>query len=249
MKTLPHYSSYIVDNEPKAREVIRILLEDLFANIEVIGEANGLEQGIDLFESEVPDILFLDIEMNDGSGFDLLNQLGTRLPKIVIFVTAYDQYAIKAIRASAFDYILKPINRSDFYLCVNRALQQLSKAPEPIGPLSIQLSQKVIIPTLTGMRFVKAQEVTRCEAHGNYTVIRFADGSKETVSRSLGQYEHDLAQNSFLRIHHKHLVNLDHISAYKKGKAGGSLVMSDGSEVEVSTRKKTVLLQLITQGK
>jgi len=242
---IPRFSATIIDNESDSREMVFLLLQELFPTVKVLGEASGVTEGVELLMSSEPDIVFLDVEMADGTGFDVLERLPA-LPGIVIFITAYDKYAIRALRSSAFDYILKPFNRNDFSRAVQRAMQKLQADQNAVlinsEAISRPLGQKIALPQLTGLRFVDPDKIFRCEANGNYTIVHFSNGQKETISRSLGQFETDLASSGFVRVHHKHLVNLNHVSAYQKGKAGGYLKMDDNSEIEVSVRRRAELL-------
>lgn len=248
----PELSATIIDDEEDAREILSLLLNELFPFIRVDHQAHGVSSGMEVLTRHQTDLLFLDVEMCDGSGFDLLDRLSVNLD-MVIFVTAFDKYAIKALRASAFDYILKPVNREELQSAVNRALGalaqrsaaslQLLKGLPAFTPLGLH---KIALPDLTGMRFVETGSILRCEADGNYAVVHFTHGKKEVVSRSLGQLEEELVAHGFFRIHHKHLVNLRYVTAYQKGKAGGSIRLNDNSEVEVSIRRKAELLRMFS---
>lgn len=247
------YSATIVDNESHAREIIGFLLDELFPDIEVLNQAHSVASGVIALTTQTTDLVFLDVEMGDGTGFDVLEQLRAQ-PPIVIFVTSFDKYAIKALRAAAFDYILKPINRKDFALAVNRALQSLELQKDDLpstqkADFQLHSLEKIALPNLNGLRFVETQKISRCEANGNYTQVHFTDGTHEMISRTLRQFQTDLIKHGFFRVHHKHLVNVQHISAYQKGKAGGAVVMQDGAEVEVSLRKKSDLIQLFSSKK
>lgn len=246
---IPRFSATIIDNESDSREMVLLLLQELFPTIKVLGEASGVKEGVQLLLSSEPDIVFLDVEMSDGTGFDVLDRLPA-LPGIVIFITAYDKYAIQALRTSAFDYILKPFNRKDFSKALHRAMQKLQADQKAIlvnpEAISRPMGQKIALPQLSGLRFVDPAKIFRCEASGNYTVVHFSNGEKETISRSLGQFEADLTANGFVRVHHKHLVNLNYVSAYLKGKAGGYLRMEDNSEIEVSVRRRAELLHMFS---
>lgn len=241
------FKTCIIDNEPNARGMIRLLLEASFSRFHITAEAGSVEEAQSVLTADVPDLVFLDVEMDDGTGFDVLNKL-EYLPKVTVFVTAYDKYAIQAIRASAFDFILKPVNRGDFAMVMSRVSERLNQLeyetlqkPEPV--VLSNNPEKIALPNLHGLQFVSVDSISRCEAEGNYTRVYFTVGERVIISRSLGQFETELAQRSFLRVHHKHLINLRHIASYRKGKAGGVVVMEDGAEVEVSVRRKPELMQ------
>lgn len=238
-----HITSIIIDNESHSREVISLLLSELFPSIEVINQADGVASAVKTLSMQPCDIAFLDVEMDDGTGFEVLEKLYHR-PKVVIFITAYGTYAIDAIRASAFDYILKPINREEFVVAVNRAIQSLSEANEPVPKVVVQ--GRVALPNPTGLQFVMTNQILYCEASSNYSIFYFTNKTHEVVSRTLGLFEADLVSQGFLRVHHRYLVNLLHVSAYQKGKAGGYLVMQDGSKIEVSTRRKHQVLHMFS---
>lgn len=238
-------TSVIVDNETHSREVISLLLHELFPSIEVINQAHGVASAVKTLSMQPCDIVFLDVEMDDGTGFEVLEKLYCR-PKVVIFITAYGTYAIDAIRASAFDYILKPINREDFVVAVTRALHSLEAGALSGAEAQAAVQGRVALPNPTGLQFVLTNHILHCEASGNYSIFYFTDKTHEVVSRSLGLFEADLVPQGFLRVHHRYLVNLLHVSAYKKGKAGGHLIMQDGTKIEVSTRRKHQVLHMFS---
>src|SRR5215212_7575786 len=241
------YKVVIVDDEEDAREIIALLLNDFFPGIEVAEKISSITHAARLIPIINPDIVFLDIEMGDGTGFDLLEWL-QGFKGMIIFITAFDNYAIKAIKASAADYILKPLNRDEFRQAVNKTLGKLERlnyekpgaATHPVSPAEVR---KIGIPNLTGYTFVDVDTIVRCEADGNYSTVYFTKIPKITVSKTLSHFENDLKKFGFMRIHHKHLVNLHHVVNYSKGKNGGYITMSDGSELEVSARKKPFLLK------
>ncbi|MES2691466.1 MAG: response regulator transcription factor [Bacteroidota bacterium] len=245
MKT-NHFKAVIVDDEKDAREIIALLIEQAFPSIEVVDKADGVSRAVEAILRHDPDLVFLDISMADGSGFDLLARLPD-LHALVIFVSAHDNFAMKAIKASAFDYMLKPIDADEFRYAVNKALGKLeSRRAEKRQALGYDLEVKKIgIPNLTGYNFVDVQTIVRCEADGHYTTIHFIKSPKVVVSKSLLHFEDELIRHGFFRNHHKHLVNLNFITAYSKGKGGGSITMADGCELEVSSRKKAELLKMI----
>lgn len=243
-----HFNALIVDDEQDARDVIELLLNEMFPQIHIVAKADSVSTASHAVKEYCPDIVFLDIEMADGSGFDLLARF-KHFPARVIFVTAYSDYAIKAIKASASDYILKPVSRGEFRDAVNKTIGKLEK--ENFETLVVSQTQqrsqvkKIGIPNLTGFSFVDTNTIIRCEADGHYTSVFFANKPKAYVSKTLSHFEKELLPFGFFRVHHKHLVNLDFISSYSKGKGGGYITMSDGAELEVSIRKKAELLKVI----
>lgn len=243
------FSALIVDDEEDAREMIALLLEEMFPQIAITGKAESVAGASRQIALNSPDIVFLDIQMGDGSGFDLLERFPS-LPSVVIFVTAYDAYAIRAIKASACDYIMKPVSKSEFATAVNKALgraerQRLEVNPSPVYHPMAEV-KKVAIPNLTGYSLVDAQSIIRCEADGHYTGIHFTNAPRAYVSKNLSHFEKELTRFGFMRVHHKHLVNLNFIKTYSKGKGGGYVTMIDGAELEVSARKKTELMKIIS---
>jgi two-component system LytT family response regulator len=201
-----------------------------------------------------PDIVFLDIEMPNMSGFDMLEKLQSINFKL-IFTTSYDQYAIKAIRFSALDYLLKPIDFEELQNAVKKAMHALDKlVPEQLTVLMHKLNktgnggQKIALPTLEGLQLIAVDRIISCSAERNYTIIYLKQKQKMTISRSLKEMEELLEDHSFLRVHHSCLVNLKEIEKYVRGE-GGYVVMSDGSVVDISRRKKELLMSRLQIGK
>lgn len=241
----PNCRVLIVDDEPDAREMLHLLLREFFPSIEIIGMSSNIEEAMQWLSRSTIDLVFLDVEMPGGSGFDFLSRIPERQFQ-VIFVTAFDQYAIKAIKAAAFDYLLKPVNEEEFRQTVNRALGHRFKQQNPSPALPRKELQKIALPDLTGFRMVEVASIVRCEADNNYTRVYFQDGSQEVVTRTLARFEDDLKAFGFLRIHHKHLINLEQLAQYSKGKGGGWVTLVDQSVLEVSVRRKAALLQAIS---
>ncbi|HYG15461.1 MAG TPA: LytTR family DNA-binding domain-containing protein [Bacteroidia bacterium] len=247
MKT-QEFKAVIVDDEADGREITALLLSALFPCIEIIDKCGSVSAGARSIATHAPDLIFLDVKMGDGSGFDLLKRLPNTQP-LVIFITAYDNFAIKAIKTSAFDYILKPIDEDEFRDTVNKAIGRLeSRGLEKRNSVSKLDVKKVGLPNLTGFSFVDAQSIVRCEADGHYTTIYFANSPKMVVTKILSHFEDELTRFGFFRVHNKHLVNLNFIKSYSKGKGGRYITMADGSDLEVATRKKGELLKVISLG-
>lgn len=233
----------IIDDELNSLSVLKMLIEKYCPDVQVIGEAGDARAGKKMIDECSPDIVFLDIEMPLASGFDLLDTLEQRNFQ-TIFVTAYDQYALRAIKYSALDYLLKPIGIDEFVAAVGKAREKLN-LQHPHGTLDLLTSylrkdlvpNKIAIPTAEGLEFVDANQVVRCEAHGNYTKMYLLGNKIHTITRSLKEYEKVLNGYNFLRVHHAHLINLGHIQKYVRGE-GGYVIMTDGSMVDISKRKK-----------
>jgi len=228
----------IIDDEKDGRDYIALLLANEFPELEVVYQAANIEEAYLYLSRQWPDIIFLDIQLAEGNAFELLEKFSS-IPSLLIFVTAYEQYAIRAIKKSALDYLLKPVRKLDFVEAVNRALQKL-KSPQV--PVSVTNAGRISLPSLHGFRLVEVADIIRCEADSNYTTFYLADKTRLMVSKTLQEFEAQLLPHHFFRIHHKYLVNLKHVKEYIRGK-GGQVVMSDGSTLDVSARRKTEFLQ------
>jgi len=231
----------LVDDEPASAESIQIILERNFSHIHITGAASSAQEAIEMIKKHDPDVVFLDIEMPYANGFALLDMIPSRRFE-VIFVTAYNQYAINAFKVNAVDYILKPFTEDDILSAFGKAeVKMKEKAMLLINTLDRHNSQQktnmLALPTSDGLEFLHTDDVIRCEAAENYTWFHLSNKSKILVSRNLQEYEELLEPNNFHRIHHAHLVNLVHVKKYIKGR-GGYVVMSDGSHIDVSVRKK-----------
>lgn len=237
----------IVDDETDGRNIVSFLLKQFFPQITLIGQAQNVAEGISLVRSSEPDLVFLDVEMPDGNAFDLLSAC-TAWKGQVILVTAYDHYAIKAIKASVLDYLLKPVDEEEFINAVNKALKsrEQGEGANPALLLDVYkhlMVRKIRIPTLSGFMVVNVDDVVYCEASGNYTTFFFVNNKKIMASRQLGAYEEELHGYGFIRVHNKHLINANHIIEYNRGKSGGGYVTLIGRVmIEVSTRRKSNLL-------
>jgi two-component system LytT family response regulator len=247
--TLKKYSAVIIDDERDARDMISIFLKESFPSIQVAAEFDSSKKAIKELPALQPDILFLDVEMPGGTGFDVLQQLSLD-GCYVIFVTAYAQYAIKAIKARAFDYILKPVDKYDFKQAVNRAIEKLSRKNIENKVLELALKntgvRKIGIPVLQGIKFVETDTIIYCEADDNYTTLFFTDNTKTVVSKPLIHFEKELKPSGFFRIHNKYLVAIKHISAFTRGKDGGMVTLSNQKKLKVSQSRKAELLKTLS---
>ncbi len=206
------YTGYIVDDENLARYTLRKKL-NAYPEIEIIGEANNLQSALDEIPKKVPDILFLDIQLHEGTGFDLLN--GLNYNGKVIFITAFDQYAIRAFEINAVDYLLKPISNKRLKEAINRVKsQRLEKKPRDI--VKLQHNDRFLISTIDSMNFIKLSEIVFIKSSGDYTELRLSDGKTYLESRSMLQWEECLPENHFCRISRFYIVNFDYISEIKK---------------------------------
>lgn len=240
-------NAIIIDDEANGRENLKGALEKYCPEVTVVGEAGSALAGIDAINLHHPDLVFLDIEMPEGSGFKVL-EFFERPTFGVIFVTAYDQYAIRAIRFSAIDYLLKPINIIELKNAVDRFCNRRKEQSDMLMQQFKQnwmmdsSSKKIALPTADRIEFREVQSIVRCEGEGNYTHFIFIDGSKLLISRSLVEFEEILEGFGFIRTHKTHLVNQQHIKTFNKTD-GCSLTMSNGNSVPVSRRRKEIILE------
>lgn len=239
----------IVDDEQGARETVKALLETYFPNLAGIEEADSLQSATDLLQKgPPPDLLILDIDLQDGTGFDLLESIPHQVP--TIFVTAYNEYALDAFRFCALDYLLKPLVPLQFAKAVQRAvnMQEQAHFGRQVQTLLSNLQQspqqrKIVLRTAEAIHILEVKEITRCQADGNYTCIHTIDERAITVSQLLKHYERLLTPHKFLRIHQSHLINLDHLKAFHK--RHDTALLTDGSKLPVATRKREALLAAI----
>ena len=238
----------IVDDEAYSCESLATLLERYCPDVEVIDTCTSGEQALRSIKEHKPDLLFLDIEMPHMNGFELLKALN-KIDFQLIFTTSYDQYAIKAIRFSALDYLLKPVDREELQVSVKKVEQKMQETmPQQLNILLQKLNtpanitQKIALPTMEGLQMIPVDTIITSASNSNYTIIFLKDKKKITVSRTLKEIEEMLEDYNFLRVHHSFLINLNEIERYMKGE-GGYLIMSDGSTVDVSRSRKEVLLK------
>lgn len=236
----------LIDDEPDAIQALRTLLEKYCEGVEVVGTAPSALKGLQVIQSVQPDLVFLDIEMPHGGGFDLLEGLGEHSMQ-VIFVTAYNRYAVKAIRASAMDYLLKPVDLDELMEAVNRARKLVHKIADP-GVLATNLKagkiEKLTIPTRDGYRYLAKDQIVRLEAEGSYTRIIVLNSAPLVVSRGLKEYATLLEADGFVRVHNSHLVNIHQVEAFSRSD-GGFLLMADGSKVNIARSKKELVLEML----
>lgn len=233
----------IVDDEQDGRDYIALLLQNEFPEIQTIFQASNVEEAYIYLSKNLPDILFLDIQLKDGTAFDLLSKF-TSINAQIIFITAYENFAIQAIKNGATDYLLKPIKKIDFIMAVHKTLENIKK--NKIVPVSPLKKNKISLPTLQGFKLTDINDIIRCEADSSYTTFYLVDKTKIIVSKTLHEFEEFLTEYNFFRIHHKHLINLSHLKEYIKGK-GGQVIMTDSSVLDVSVRKKIDFLSKIEQ--
>lgn len=244
----------IVDDEPYCCESLVTLLERYCPGVKVADICYSGEAALSAIQEQQPQILFLDIEMPRMNGFEMLE----KLPEIhfeIIFTTSYDQYAIKAIRFSALDYLLKPVDREELQRAVQKVIQRLNyPLPQQLEILLQKLHQpassfqKIALPTMEGLQMIAVNSIISCASDGNYTIFLLKNKQKLIASRTLKEIEEMLEEYSFLRVHHSYMVNLNEVNKYIKGE-GGYLIMSDDSSIDVSRSRKEMLLKKLQPGR
>jgi two-component system LytT family response regulator len=239
-------NAIIVDDEVKSRETLNNLVTRHCPKVKVLTLCDSVESAVKAIEDTKPHLVFLDIEMPFHSGFNLLERI--KNPDFeVIFTTAYDHYAIKAIKFSAMDYLLKPIDVDELKAAVNKLEEPRNDVGNGLKKFELLLSNvkgksaKIAIPTFDGLQMINADDIIKCIADESYTHIHLTGGKKLLVSKLLKEYEELLDGYNFFRVHNSSLINLKHVVKYIKGD-GGYVTMSDNSNVEVSRRKKNELL-------
>lgn len=241
-------TAIIIDDIPAAIDNLKRDLAIYCPDIEVIATASGVVTGAKLLKKITPDLLFLDIQMQDGSGFDLLEIL-SKINFKLIFTTASDAFAIRAFKFSAIDYLLKPIDPDELTVAVEKATNQLGESSENVNVLLENVKDKnapsrMALHTLEKIHVVEIKEILRLESTGNYTQFFFMDGTKLLVTRTLKEFDKLLAENGFLRIHQSHLINIKQIKEYVKVD-GGYIVMKGGAKVPVSVRKRPLVVKAL----
>ena len=240
----------LVDDELNSLQNLQFKIQEYCPSIRVVAQTQNPEEGIRMINQYKPDVLFLDIEMPRMSGFKMLEQI----PEVdfeVIFITAYNHYAIHAIRISAFDYLVKPVGIEDLQQTVERlgnfaAKKTRERAENLKQNLANPKSQEdqIAIPTSDGLEFIQIKQILRIESSSNYSKLILQNGQHMLVTRQLKDFEEMLQDYRFYRVHHSHLINLGFIARYVRGD-GGQITMRNGDVIDVSRRKKEVFLKLI----
>ncbi len=235
----------LVDDDKSAIITLQTLLTGNFPNIEIAGTANNVSEATFLIDAVKPELVFLDINMPDGEGFDVIERVAFKDFR-VIFVTAYDKYAVRAFEFSALHYLVKPVSLEMLEIAVDRYKDV--KADDIDNRLKVlrdslkSKNEKIIIPSTDGLNIVKLGDIIRLEASDVYTLFYMTNGQRFVASKPLNNYEKILEDLPFSRVHSKHLINLMFVKRYVKGK-GGSIILEDNTEVEVSVRKKADFLE------
>lgn len=243
----------IIEDEQHTSQRLQNIVNNHFPDFDIIGTAESVVEGIDVIRLGHPQIVLMDIHLKDGTGFDLIERLFPIDFKI-IFITAFEHFAIKAFKFSAIDYVLKPFDDTDITEAIQRAVQQLNKES---GDLKIEalLSnykseqkelKKIVLKTNDSIYVVRVNEIIRLESDGAYTRFFFTDGRNVLVSKNLKEFDDLMSEYGFFRIHQTHLINMEYVVRYLKGD-GGFVIMKDGSKPPVSTRKKEALMDYLNR--
>ena len=245
----------IIDDEQNNIDNLVAILHTYFPEVEVIETADGASAGLAAIRTLRPELVFLDVEMPEFTGIELLRQLGS-INFDVVFVSAHGQYAVNAFRLSALDFLLKPIDLQDLEECLEKVkakrgdadrVRRLEEFVEHYQPTSGGAGGKrVPLPTAERLLFVPIQEIIRCEGHKNYTTFYLDSGERVVVSKTLKEYEMMLKEYDFIRVHQSHVVNKEHIKKYVKSD-GGYLVMSDNSDVPIARGRKEAILGRLSE--
>jgi two-component system LytT family response regulator len=246
------YNTIIVDDEAHCIERLKELLSEEWSHkFQVLASFSSVEEAQKNIPSLNPDLLFLDVQIHEKTGFDLLRNLRPiKMP--VIFTTAYDKFAVEAFRFSALDYLLKPVDKDDLSVALEKFQESAAyqNADKRIEVLLANLAllgnsgKRIMIPNTNGFEIVNTDDILRCESQINYTHIHLRDKSKMLVAKTLKEFEDMLKPYGFCRLHNSHLVNLSCIKSYNKGK-GGAVILSDGTYIQVSTRRKEELMRML----
>ncbi len=250
-------TAVLIDDDSNLREGMKMMINQYAQEIQIIGEADSVKSGIELMETAEPDIAFLDILMNDGSGFDILEKLNEKSRRInshIIFITAHEEFAVKAFRFSALDFLLKPVNPEELQSVLkkiknvihqNRDNRNIDLLLENIQKKNDGF-KKIALSTSDGIHLFEIKDIIRCESEDNYTKFFIKNHKQVMISKTLKEYEELLKDQGFERIHQSHLINLNELKSYIK-KDGGFVIMSDNSQLPVSQRKKERLQELISK--
>lgn len=242
----------IVDDEPNARQVIANILELYCKNVEVVGQAENVKSGLTIINKLNPDLVLLDIQMPDGSGFDLLKQIDN-INFNFIFITAHEQYAIKAIKLSALDYVLKPINANELIDAIEKA--ELNPVNSEVFNTKLDNYQsninrsnpdkRISINTTDSVYSIKIKDILYCQSDKNYTELYICGKHKLLISKTLKDFETLLSEYGFYRVHQSYLVNMKYVGRFAKMGLGGNVILDDGTKIPVSSRKREGFLKFM----
>ncbi|GMQ30402.1 LytTR family DNA-binding domain-containing protein [Algoriphagus confluentis] len=239
----------IIDDQSHIRENLKLLLKEFAPEVEVIAEADGVKSGLECLKKYKPELVFLDIEMADGTGFDLLNLVKDRSFR-VIFVTGHEGYAIRAFRVAAIDYLLKPVDPDDLVEAVAKAKNQKPiedfQVEEAMNAQKEEKVRQLVLSDADSVYRVQVEDILRCQSEDNYTRFFLSDGRKLLISKTLKEFAELLEKSGFFRCHQSHLINLAYFDHLDK-RDGGTIFLKDGSTVPLATRKKDQLLQALRE--
>jgi two-component system, LytTR family, response regulator len=239
----------LVDDELASIRVLKDLLKAHCPEVEIIGEANSVPAALAVIPASSPDLVLLDISINDKTAFDLLNDLDS-IDFQIIFITAWDNHAVQAFKYSAVDYLLKPVDAADLQKAIKKVvkksyekevMQNLKVLQENIHTLQLS-QQKMAVPTVHGLSFILLKDILRLEAKGPCTIIYLSNNEQITSTRIIREYEELLPGNIFYRVHNTHIINLNKVQNYHKGR-GGYVLMEDGTSIEVAFRRREDFLK------
>jgi len=245
----------IIDDDENLRQGLKKMLNRFAPHINIIGEAHSVNSGIEVMQQLEPQVVFLDIQLNDGTGFDILEKLAEENKHIksnVVFITAHEQYAIKAFRFSALDFLLKPVDPEELQIVIQKIEAVLEKKTD-YSHIDLLLEnikknvdnfKRIALSTSEGIHLFDISDIIRCESTDNYTKFFIKNNKPILISKTLKEYEEMLKEHNFERIHQSHLINLSYLKSYIK-KDGGYVVMSDDSHLPISQRKRERLQNII----
>ena len=245
------YKVVLIDDEKMTQKSLKGILDNFVEDVSVVATPMNVAQGVEAIKVHEPDMVFLDIEMPDGTGFDLLKQL----PEIdfsLIFCTASNLHAIKAFKYNAIDYILKPFDIDEVVTAVQKAKENLKIRQQHVNVAHLlrfmqesnKPKEKLVLKTSSEMFVVKIDDIYNCQSDGGYTVFMFADERKIMVSNNLKSYESVLLQHNFIRVHRSHIININHIDRIQR-KDGGTIILTNGKEIPISSRRKDAVFEAI----
>lgn len=241
----------IIEDEIQSRNSLKSDIKQYCPNLDVIGEAENTKQGITLIDQLMPELVFLDINLGDGSGFNVLENVSFKDFK-VIFVTAYDQYAFKAFKFSAIDFLLKPIDPTDLIHAVNKFnyfinaqnfSQQLEVLQQSLNTLKSN-NKKIVLRESDTIHFVRTEDIIRCESEGPYTHFYLVNGKHHIISKNLKEYEDMLIDYGFVRTHHSHLINFAKIVRLDKID-NGIIILENGDQIPIAQRKREQIMDML----
>lgn len=242
----------IIDDVKRSRESLADDLKRYCPDVEIVGEAESVKTGIEAIKKHQPDVVFLDIQLEDGNGFNILEQIGKADFK-VIFTTGSDEYGIKAVKFSALDYLLKPIDPEELVAAVSKLHDSKEKKQDIGNNISVLIenlkninntSKRIALNSADRVHVINVSDIIRCESQRNYTLFYIKGNKQILVTRTLKEFEDMLEDSGFVRVHHSHLINMSYMKEFVKSD-GGYAVMTDGSQVPVAVRKKEHLLQML----